>query len=232
MALAAGWRRRSPLLFLAVVGCLAEPLSGGLTSVDRSTVTGLYTLAVPLFTVAAWQPRARAGFGMALWVTVAGAFAAFRHASFGGFAGAAVIGMVVWAVGRISWGQRILTIELTETTARLAVERDQRAELAVATERIRIARQLHGLVARGVVTMVVQAEAARNLLTHEPDGAAAAIRAIEQSGRDALTQLRRILGVLRSTTDSAVPLAFDAAPASSVPPPHDNTLRLPERALA
>ena len=232
MALAAAWRRRSPLLFLAIVGCLAAPLSGGLTSVDRSTVTGLYTLAVPLFTVAAWQPRPKAAFGMALWATGASVFAIFHHAALGGLAGAVAMGVVVWTVGRIRWGQRILTIELTETTAQLAAERDQRAALAIATERIRIARQLHGLVARGVVTMVVQAEAARSLLTHKPDGAAASIRAIEQTGRDALTQLRRILGVLRSTSGAPTPNGVDIPPAPSVPLRGESSTRLPEQALA
>lgn len=232
MASAAAWRRRSPLLFLAVVGALAAPLSGGLTSVDRSTVTGLYTLAVPLFTVAAWQPRARAAFGLALWAAIAGAFAAFHHAGLGGLAGAVIFGVVVWTVGRMRWAQRILTVDLTETTAQLAAERDKRAELAVTSERARISRELHGAVARSVVSMVVQAEAARNLLPHKPDDAGVAIRTIEQTGRDALTQLRRILGVLRATSGAPSLLSVDAAPAPPVPPRGENTARLPEQALA
>ena len=139
--------------------------------------------------------------------------------------------MVVWSVGRIRWGQRSLTTELTETTAQLAAERNKRAELAVATERIRITRQLHGFVARGVVSMVVQTETARSLLIHEPASAASAIRAIEQNGRDALTQLRRILGVLRSTSG---PLVAPAAATPTQPEPHtrEDSARLPEHALA
>src|SRR5579862_974743 len=202
MAVAAIWRRRSPLLFLAVVAVLATALSGGLTSFDRSSVTGLYTLAVPLFTVAAWQGRRNAALGLTLWTAGASVLAALHPGAFGGFAGALGAGIVVWAAGRALRAQRLLTADLTDTTERLAAERDQRAELAVATERTRIARQLHGLVARGVVTMVVQAEAARNLLTSNPDDAAAAIRTIEQTGRDALAQLRRILGVLRASADT------------------------------
>ncbi|HEV2590385.1 MAG TPA: histidine kinase [Gaiellaceae bacterium] len=198
MALAAMWRRRSPLLFLAVVAGLATALSGGLTSLDRSSITGLYSLVVPLFTVAAWQGRRNAALGVVFWAAGAGSIAALRAGAFGGFAGALGAGIVVWAAGRAVRAQRLLTADLTETTERLAEEREHRAELAVATERTRIARQLHGLVARGVVTMVVQAEAARNLLRTNPDDAAAAIRAIEQTGRDALAQLRLILGVLRS----------------------------------
>ena len=199
MALAAIWRRRSPLLFLMIVAGLAVVLSGGLTSFDRASVTGLYGLVVPLFTVAALEGRRNAVLGLTLWAAGATVLAALRPGAFGGFAGALGAGVVVWAAGRAVRAQRLLTADLTETTERLAAERDQRAELAVATERTQIARQLHGMVAGGVVTMVVQAEAARNLLTVNPDEAAAAIRAIEKTGRDALSQLRRILGVLRTS---------------------------------
>ena len=221
MALAASWRRRSPLLFLAVVSALAAALSSGLTALDRSTITGLYSLAVPLFTVAAWQPRTRASVGMAAWATGAGILAVARHMPIDAAGGAVAAGLVVWAAGRVWRAQRTLTVDLTETTARLAAERDQRAQLAIATERTRIARELHGQVAHGVVTMVVQAEAARNLLIHEPGNAEAGIRAIEQTGREALTQLRRILGVLRSTdnppTRRTPPVASPTA--LSVPQP-------------
>jgi signal transduction histidine kinase len=203
MALAAAWRRRNPLLVLAVVGALAAMLSSGLTSLDRSTVIGLYSLAVPLFTVAAWQPRTRAVLCIVLWTAGTSSVAAVRHATIGGLVGALVMGLVVWTGGRIWRAQRTLNAELAETTAGLATERDRQAELAVVSERTRIARELHGLVAHGVVTMVVQAEAARNVLVQHPGSAADSIRAIEQNGRDALTQLRRILGVLRAPVGSS-----------------------------
>jgi signal transduction histidine kinase len=200
MALAAAWRRRYPLFFLLVVGALAAALSAGLTSLDRSTITGLYTLVVPLFTVAAWTTRGRATSGLAMWTAGAIALATVHNTAAGGLAGAVVMGVVVWSTGLVWRAQLLLHAELTETTAQLAAERDHRARLAVTTERTRIARDLHGPVARGVTTMVVQAEAARQLLLHQPEQVEAAVGAIEQTGREALTQLRRILGVLRSTT--------------------------------
>ena len=163
MAVAAGWRRRYPLLFLAVVGGLAIALSAGLTSLDRSTITGLYSLAVPLFTLAAWQPRTQATVGLALWAAGAGVVAVVHKAAAGGLAGALVVGIVVWAAGRVWHAQLLLNADLTETTTRLAAERDLRSRLAVATERTPIARDLHGPVAHAVITMVVQAEAARKL---------------------------------------------------------------------
>jgi signal transduction histidine kinase len=88
--------------------------------------------------------------------------------------------------------------ELAQTTALLETEREGRARLAVASERTRIARELNALVARGVIAMVVQAEAAQQLRDRDPAGALAAIGSIEEAGREALAQLRRLLGVLRA----------------------------------
>jgi signal transduction histidine kinase len=233
MALAAAWRRRNPLLLFVVVGALAAMLSSGLTSLDRSTVTGLYTLAVPLFAIAAWQPRNRAALGVALWTAGTSTVAAVRHATVGGLVGALVMGLVVWTGGRIWRAQRTLNTELAETTVRLATERDRQAELAVASERTRIARELHGLVAHGVVAMVVQAEAARNLVTEDPGSAADSIRAIERTGRDALTQLRRILGVLRTPVDSTDEPTTQTAlrSSTSTQPRHEALTSMPEEAL-
>ena len=229
MALAAGWRRRYPLLFLAVVGGLAVALSGGLTSLDRSTFTGVYGLAIPLFTVGAWEPRSKAVAGMGLWAAGASGAAVLHGNAAGNLAGAVVIGIVVWSAGRVWRAQLLLNADLTETTARLAAERDLHARLAVRSERTRIARDLHGPVAHGVITMVVQAEAARKLL-HQPGEVEIAIREIEQSGRDALTQLRRILGVLRSPTGPPTPAAIGTgtAPASR---PEEDAIWTPEQVL-
>jgi signal transduction histidine kinase len=231
MALAAGWRRRSPLVFLAVVGGLAVVLSGGLTSLDRSTITGLYTLAVPLFTVAAWEPRTQATVGLALWGAGASSLAVVHHAAGGGLAGALVMAIVVWAAGRVWRAQLLLNADLTETTARLAAERSQRAQHAVTTERTRLARDLHGPVAHGVITMVVQAEAARSLLVRQPEDAEAAIRDIEKTGRDALTQLRRILGVLRSGAATLSSTAIETKAAPPVPRLEEPATWTPEQVL-
>jgi signal transduction histidine kinase len=232
MALAAGWRRHNPLIFLVVVGALAGILSGGLTSLDRSTVTGMYSLAVPLFTVAAWQPRTRAVLGLGLWTAGACVVAVVRHASAGGLTGAVAMGVVVWAAGRAWSAQRNLNADLAETTALLAAERDQQAELAVASERTRIARELLGLVAHGVVTMVVQAEAARNLLSQQSGSAEDAIRAIEVTGRDALSQLRRILGVLRAPVGVPEKRAPGPVPVSPVPSWDGPLTSVPDGVLA
>jgi signal transduction histidine kinase len=78
---------------------------------------------------------------------------------------------------------------------------EDRARLAVAEERTRIARELHAVVANNVSAMVVAAEAAERLLDVDRARADEAIAGIEDTGRDALSEMRRILGVLRSAGD-------------------------------
>nr|WP_285558016.1 histidine kinase [Streptomyces hygroscopicus] len=80
-------------------------------------------------------------------------------------------------------------------------ERESAAETAVAAERDRIARELHDIVSHNVGLMVVQASAAREVLGTMPDEAATALRAVEDAGRGAMTDLRHLLGLLAPAQD-------------------------------
>jgi signal transduction histidine kinase len=124
-----------------------------------------------------------------------------HHQPLGNLAGAAFTISAAWAAGRAIHARRTLTTELQRTSARLMAEREGRAQLAVAGERSRIASELHGVVARSVAGMVVQAEGARSLLAYDPERADVAMGAIEDTGRQTLTELRRLLGVLRHGDD-------------------------------
>ena len=81
--------------------------------------------------------------------------------------------------------------------AALEVERDQQAEIGAARERARIARELHDVVAHSLAVMVAQADGGRYAAPTDPDAARRALAQIADSGREALAQMRRMLGVLR-----------------------------------
>lgn len=93
--------------------------------------------------------------------------------------------------------------DLEERARRLERERELSAQVAVAGERARIARELHDVVAHSVSVMVVQAGAARTLMERHPEGAAEAVRAVEDQGRAALDELRRLLGLLSEESEDA-----------------------------
>lgn len=100
-------------------------------------------------------------------------------------------------VGRAFRSRARLNAELRERARGLAEDQRARSEEAAAAERRRIAGELHDLVAHGVSGMVVQAGAARRLVRAGDPRAAEAILAVEEGGRASLTELRRLLGVLR-----------------------------------
>ena len=198
LALAAIWRRRSPLVFLIVVGTLATVMNRYLTSLSHSPLTGPAIYLIPPYTAAAWEDRRKAVIGLGIFVggAAAGDLIA-HHGTAGDLAGAALTITAAWAAGRAIRARRMVTSELEHTSARLAAEREDRARLAVAGERTRIARELHAMVAHSVAAMVVQSEAARSLLDHDPARADTVMGAIEGTGRQTLAEMRRILGVLR-----------------------------------
>jgi signal transduction histidine kinase len=100
-------------------------------------------------------------------------------------------------VGRLLRARLALNRRLEEQRTELDASREERERAAVLAERTRIARELHDVVAHDVSVMVVQAQAARRTVPGDPDRAREAIAAIEATGREALTELRRLLGVLR-----------------------------------
>ncbi|MBV9594009.1 MAG: hypothetical protein JO147_09500 [Actinobacteria bacterium] len=200
MAVAFTWRRRAPLLFLLLVGAAAAALSSGLTSA-HATLVGFYCVTVPMFTVAAWQTRSRALAGLAFWIVGSIGVGIGGDEAVAGLAGGLVMSCLLWAAGRLWRSQRLLSERLREAHTLLAAEREDRERLAIASERARIARELHTEVAQAVVAMTVQAAAARAPAPDDPPVAIAAITAIEQTGRTALARMRDILGVLRAQHD-------------------------------
>ncbi|MFE3825929.1 sensor histidine kinase [Streptomyces sp. NPDC059092] len=102
-----------------------------------------------------------------------------------------------WTFGNAAWVQTRQRTELAERNREVQAERDENARNAVIAERLRIARELHDVVAHHVSVMGVQAGAARLMLTRDPAAVGGALMSIESAGRDAVEEMHRLLGVLR-----------------------------------
>jgi signal transduction histidine kinase len=112
------------------------------------------------------------------------------------------------------------------------VERDQQAVIGAAVERARVARELHDIVAHSLLVIVRQADGGRYAATADPAAARTALDTIAETGREALTEMRRLLGVLRvGAEESYAPppgaaelselvrqIAAPACPSRSTPP--------------
>ena len=112
--------------------------------------------------------------------------------------GAILLFGVPWLGGRALTSHRLLTGELRARTAELEHEREERARLAVVEERTRIALRINQVVTRGITEMVSHADSGRAALGGELVALEQALRDVERDGRDALAEMRRLLGVLRT----------------------------------
>ncbi len=108
---------------------------------------------------------------------------------------------VAGTLGVLSRTRRAYLQAVEARAAHAEAERDRQVALAAAQERARIARELHDVVAHHVSLMAVQSEAAASLLPDRPAEAGKSVEIIGQTARDTLTQLRRLLGVLRGPAD-------------------------------
>ncbi len=190
-------RRRHPALVLLVTG-VGITLYSTLGYVEGGGSMGVL---IALYTVAAHSDRRTAT--IAAILTALGVL--FTFANYVGrepriaesMLGVYVEYSAAWLFGTYLQGRRQDLRTLQERAERLEREREERARLAVAEERARIARELHDVVAHHVSVMVVQAGAARRVAASDPSSARAAMAAVELAGRTALAEMRRMLEVLR-----------------------------------
>jgi len=187
-------RRRYPLPVLAVV------LPAAIATQFIVGVLPPFALGLALYTVASHTER-RIAFRAGSVTLVA--LAALLATRTGPNARESVVRLIIiacatWILGDNVRTKRAYYRELEERAERLEREREDNIRRAAAEEQGRIARELHDVIAHSVSVMVVQAAAAIDIFERQPERAKEALRSIEESGRSALTELRRLLGVVRS----------------------------------
>lgn len=198
MTLALLWRRRMP--WLTVVLVAAAGLVQSLLAQSPGSLWSLAVFAVAVYSVAAWSSEAVAAVAGAGFVGILlveeklhdGVDYVFILLLFGG----------IWLLGRASsyWRGRVSVAEQRQKQA---------AKLAAAEERLRIARDVHDVVAHSLGAIAVQADAAEAALQVAPDRAMQPVRAIRDTAREALADIRRVLDVLHEDASPQGPSVPD-----------------------
>jgi signal transduction histidine kinase len=184
----------------------AAPLAVGVAIAFSSFVDQnfVHELVPPLaglaavFLVAMVQDRSQALAGLAAAVGVV-AVAAHNDPTGGAanFIFFSIVSSIIWTIGFAIGRQFHAAEEAKERAAQAERAREERARAAVADERARIARELHDVVGHSVSVMTVQASAVRRLLRPHQERQREALLVVEQTGREALAEMRRMVGVLR-----------------------------------
>jgi signal transduction histidine kinase len=193
------FRRRAPLpsFILTLLGvCLYYPLGYEVTDGTLATFVGVYT-------VAAYEDRRRSLLGLGLlafgmswyWVTRAEPFDPTTPIWIG------ILGLLSWGLGEYVRTRRAYTAQVEALAERLDRARALEARQAAWQERARLARELHDLIGHTVNVMVIQAGAGRRTLASDRGLAERAFQTIESTGREALEELDRLLGILRTEED-------------------------------
>lgn len=190
------WRRLAPVRVLLAV-MAAQGLYG--VAVDGPGQTLPYTGLVALYSVAAYAPaRARRLCG-ALTLAIVFPSVAFNTGEARELVFSLMVFTAAYGFGRFTDTRQEYTRAVEDRARQLEVTRRIEAEQAAARERARIAREMHDILSHAVSLMIVQAEAGPVAVRTAPERAEAAFDAISETGRDAMVQLRRMLGVLRES---------------------------------
>jgi signal transduction histidine kinase len=196
--LALAWRRRAPFATLCVVAAVIvlPELFGTLTF----TLWGHFVpLLVAAYSAARWcSPRLAAAGAVVVAATITLLLLRVPALGTAGNIPFAVVpAVVVMVTGRVLRRRQADAVALTERAVRLEADREAEVAAALAEERGRIARELHDVVAHCVSVMVVQAGVSEALLDGSPDRAREPLREVQRTGQDAISELTRMLGVLR-----------------------------------
>lgn len=193
------WRRRWPVLVLAIVIALGPILDlvseqGGVTSFVLSAITAAFTVGRELDAPATWWgPALTVGFGWLFYGVTGGDLSDFVFI--------AVLYGGAWAVGHTIRNRALQVDELAQQAQELRRAQAERERRAVEDERARIARELHDIVAHSLSVIGIQVQALRRRMESRDPSEAKTLGAIEFTARQAMGEMRRLLGVLRADGD-------------------------------
>jgi len=218
-------RRHSPLLMLAGVTV------AGLVQLVVSDTPMATLAAIPIvaYSVARWIPGRESRLVVAFgaigsvlgplrWIVDDPAHVSVRDMLLIGLAWFVCIGLVItpYAIGRRVRESTEFDLDrlavAEERYQRLLAEREQQNRLAESRARSQIARELHDIVAHSLSVIIVQAEGARAVAAKKPEIATEALNTIAETGREALSEMRRIVGVLRDPAPTEGQVDFSPAP--------------------
>ncbi len=199
MAVAVLFRRRHPLIAMAVISLAAL---GQVIFFPPEFDPLPYDLAVlvGMFSVVKYGRRIAGGFVAAVVVAIGIVIEVWRHFENDWWALALwYLGVCggVWLMAYTMRTRRLYVASLEERAATLEREREHLARIAVADERASIARELHDVVAHSLAVMIVQADGGRYAIEADPQRARQALETVANTGRDALEDMRRLVAVLR-----------------------------------
>jgi len=195
------WRRRAPLLVLVV--CLTSiAIPDTAYDIADNASAPFAGVLVAAYASGAYTTRRDGRIAAA----IIGAMVLIMAVSIGeDVVGDAVfiggILFAVWGAATVVRSRQELAEALAARTVELEHEREENAKLAVAEERARIARELHDVVAHNISIMVVQAGAERHAIGGERPNTSEVLATIEDTGRAAMAEMRRLLGMLRRSDD-------------------------------
>ncbi|MGV8967035.1 MAG: sensor histidine kinase [Cellulomonas sp.] len=210
------WRRFYPVWTATAIGVLAATtvaVTGNLNGYDLAIAFAIYAVAVARHLRTTWLVS------LALGIAASGAIWLWQHpvpgsdgsglsfgptdgeslteARFSSIASLLIVSLAAIAIGTNVRNRRLHLSALVDRANRLAVERDHQIKLAAAQERTRIAREMHDVVAHSLSVMIALADGASAALDRSPERARDAVTELSETGRTALADMRRVLGVLR-----------------------------------
>ena len=197
------WRRSRPVtVALAVLAAVA--IQSAALGLDPFPISDIAALIAAAYAVGAHAERRLVVPGLVVLALGVAVHAAVFHPE--GVAPAVLGGVTVpWVVGRTVRSRRLLTFELRSKAARMEHARELEAQAAMMAERVRVARELHDVVAHNISVIAIQAGGAEGVVERDPERAAQCAALIEAVGREALVELSRLLDPLSRDPAATAP---------------------------